>query len=37
MQRISISGTTTVYLSAYVTFAISTMAVCGFIGARRVR
>lgn len=36
-MRISLSGTTTVYLVASVGFAISTMAAYGFIGARRVR
>ena len=37
VQRISIASTTTVYLSAFVSFAVSTMQACGFIGARRVR
>lgn len=36
-QRISISGTTTIYLTTYITFAVSTMSAYGFIGARRVR
>ncbi len=36
-QRISIAVTTTVYLVASSTFAVSTSAACGFIGARRVR
>ena len=37
MQRLSLSGTTTVYLVGFSTFAVSTMAMYGFIGARRVR
>lgn len=37
IQRLSLSGTTTVYLSCSVTFAVSTMGVYGYIGARRVR
>jgi hypothetical protein len=36
-KRISLSGTTTVYLSGVVTFAVSTMGGYGFIGARRIR
>lgn len=36
-MRISLAGTTTVYLSANITFAVSTLAAFGFIGARRVR
>jgi hypothetical protein len=35
--RLSLSATTTVYLSMRVTFAVSTMGGYGFIGARRVR
>lgn len=35
--RISMSATTTVYLSTNMTFATSTMAAYGFLGARRVR
>lgn len=35
--RLSLSATTTVYLSAFSTFTVSTNAVYGFIGARRVR
>lgn len=35
--RISLSATTTVYLSTFVTFLTSTNAAFGFIGARRVR
>lgn len=35
--RISVASTTTVYLVANITFAVSTMAVFGFIGARRMR
>jgi len=35
--RFSISGNTTVYLSANCVFAVSTMSAFGFIGARRVR
>ena len=37
MMRISISGTTTVYLAVNSTFGVSTQAAFGFIGARRVR
>jgi len=37
MIRISLAATTTVYLSTYLTFAVSTMGAYGFIGARRVR
>lgn len=37
MTRISISGTTTVYLIAYSSFGVSTNAAYGFIGARCVR
>jgi hypothetical protein len=36
-QRISISGTTTVYLVAVASFVSGTATACGFIGARRVR
>lgn len=36
-QRISISGTTTVYLIAYADFTVSTTTVHGLIRARRVR
>lgn len=36
-QRVSVSTTTTIYLLAAATFAVSTMAAFGFIGARRVR
>ena len=36
-RRISVSGTTTVYLSANITFAVNTMSVYGYIGARRRR
>ena len=35
--RVSVNTTTTVYLSTFITFAISTMKAAGFIGARRVR
>lgn len=35
--RISISSTTTIYLSGAATFAVSTNGIYGFIGARRVR
>lgn len=35
--RLSLSGTTTVYLSTNVAFAVSTCAAYGYIGARRVR
>jgi len=35
--RISLSGTTNIFLVATVTFAVSTMSAYGFIGARRVR
>jgi hypothetical protein len=35
--RISISSTTTVYLTAEAAFTVSTLGGCGFIGARRVR
>ena len=37
MLRISVATTTTVYLSARSTFAVSTMGAYGFIGARRAR
>lgn len=37
MTRVSIAATTTVYLIAQSTFAVSTSAAYGFIGARRVR
>jgi hypothetical protein len=36
-QRISVSGTTTIYISAVGTFSISTLKVCGGIYARRRR
>lgn len=36
-MRISLSGTTTVYLSTYISFTVSTMGAYGFIGARRER
>ena len=36
-MRISLAATTTVYLVAQAGFAVSTMTVYGFIGARRVR
>jgi hypothetical protein len=36
-KRISVAGTTTVYLSAQLNFAVSTAAAYGFIGARRAR
>jgi hypothetical protein len=36
-QRISLASTTTVYLSAFITFAVNTMATYGYIGARRRR
>lgn len=36
-MRLSLSGTTTVYLIAQANFAVSTMSAYGFIGARRVR
>ena len=36
-MRLSLSGTTTVYLIASSQFAVSTMGAYGFIGARRVR
>lgn len=35
--RISLSGTTTVYLVAEATFTVSTLGAYGYIGARRVR
>lgn len=35
--RLSLSGTTTVYLSAQATFGVSTLGAYGFIGARRRR
>jgi hypothetical protein len=35
--RVSVSGTTTVYLSAQATFGVSTLTACGTIHARRVR
>ena len=37
MRRISLSGTSTIYLIGYATFTVSTMTAYGFIGARRVR
>lgn len=36
-MRMSLSGTTTVYLQARIIFTVSTLGTCGFIGARRVR
>lgn len=36
-MRISLAGTTTVYLVAEATFAVNTQSAYGFIGARRVR
>ncbi len=36
-KRISLAGTTTVYLSVNCAFATSTMGAFGFIGARRIR
>ena len=36
-MRLSLSGTTTVYLTADIFFAVSTLTAGGFIGARRVR
>jgi hypothetical protein len=36
-QRFSLSGTTTIYISGYSSFATSTMTMCGNIFARRVR
>lgn len=36
-MRISLSGTTTVFLSCFSVFAVSTNAAYGFIGARRAR
>ena len=36
-RRISVAGTTTVYLIAYAAFAVSTMTGYGYIGARRAR
>ncbi len=36
-RRFSLSSTTTIYLTASINFAISTLSVYGFIGARRVR
>lgn len=37
MTRVSLAGTTTVYLSGESVFGVSTSAMYGFIGARRVR
>lgn len=37
MRRYSLSGTTTVYLTAYSSFGVSTMAAYGYLGARRRR
>lgn len=37
LTRISLSGTTTTYLSTLMLFSVSTMSAYGFIGARRVR
>ncbi len=37
MKRISLATTTTIYLSTFLTFAVSTMQAYGFIGARRAR
>ena len=36
-RRLSLSGTTTVYLVGRANFSVSTMGMCGFIAARRVR
>lgn len=36
-KRISLSGTTTIYLNVYVTFSVSTMTAYGCIRARRIR
>lgn len=36
-QRISLAATTTIYLSTYTTFSVSTLTAWGFIGARRAR
>lgn len=36
-RRLSLSGTTTVYLVTQATFTVSTLAAYGYIGARRVR
>ena len=36
-KRISVSGTTTVFLSSFATFTVNTMQSYGFIGARRAR
>ncbi len=35
--RVSLSGTTTVYLSTYTAFSVGTLTACGQISARRVR
>ncbi len=37
MKRLSLSGTTTVYLSTQTNFTVSTCTAYGYIGARRVR
>ena len=37
MRRVSIAGTTTLYLIAYAAFAVSTMTGYGYFGARRAR
>lgn len=37
VQRFSLSATTTVFLSAFATFATSTLSAYGFLGCRRVR
>lgn len=37
MMRLSLASTTTVYLSAFIVFANSTLSTYGFIGSRRVR
>jgi len=37
MQRFSLSGTTTIYISAQFTFSTSTVTACGGIYARRIR
>jgi hypothetical protein len=36
-QRVSLSATTTLYLSVFATFSVSTLAAYGFLGARRRR
>ena len=36
-QRFSLSGTTTIYISGFAVFSVSTMTICGGIYARRIR